>query len=143
MTRVIEAGSPPSRASQTRTQTHVFQSLTISAVRALVSRRAAAAGMDVGRAHDLVLAVCEVATNSVRHADGSGVLRIWQEGDGLVCEVADRGRPARPLAGRDRPMPGQEGGYGLWIAGQLCDRIQLLQRDTGTVIRMHMAVKAG
>ena len=139
---MIEPGSPPSRASQSRPQTRVFQSLTISAVRTLVSRRAAAAGLDAGRAHDLILAVCEIASNSVRHADGRGVLRIWQEGGDLVCEVADRGRPAHPLSGRDRPVPGEEGGYGLWIAERLCDRIQVLQRETGTAIRLHMRVEA-
>lgn len=139
---MIEAGSPGSRALRTRAQTRVFQSLTISAVRMLVSRRAAGAGMDAGRSHDLVLAVCEVASNSVRHARGRGVLRIWQEGDVLICEVTDRGRPARPLAGRDRPEPGQEGGYGLWIAGKLCDEVRVLQSDAGTLTRLYMRVEA-
>jgi anti-sigma regulatory factor (Ser/Thr protein kinase) len=94
--------------------------------------------MDSRKRHDLVLAVCEVATNSVRHADGRGVLRVWQDGQVLVCEVADRGRPERPLAGRAPPTPGQQGGYGLWIAERLCDHVETLTKASGTVIRLHM-----
>lgn len=138
MTEVL---SPPGPAVRKRVQTRVFQSLTMSAVRVMVARRAAEAGLNEGRKRDLVLAVCEVATNSVRHAQGRGVLRIWQEDAELICEVTDRGRPTRPLAGRPRPPQGQEGGYGLWIAEQLCDRIQLLQTETGTVTRLHMELQ--
>ena len=132
------AGGPPHGRAHTR----IFQSLTISAVRRLVSQRAAAAGMDSRRRHDLVLAVCEVATNSVRHADGRGVLRVWQDGQVLICEVADRGRPGRPLAGGAPPTPGQEGGYGLWIARRLCDHVDTRSTGSGTVIRLHMRLTA-
>lgn len=128
------AGRPP----RGRAHTRIFQSLTLSAVRRLVAQRAAAAGMDSRRRHDLVLAVCEVATNSVRHADGRGILRVWQDGQVLVCEVADRGHPDRPLPGRMPRTPGQHGGYGLWIAGRLCDHVETLSTDSGTVIRLHM-----
>ena len=127
-------GPPPDGRAHTR----IFQSLTISAVRRLVSQRAAAAGMDPRRGHDLVLAVSEVANNSVRHAHGRGVLRVWQDGQVLICEVADRGRPDRPLVGGAPPTPGQEGGYGLWIARRLCDHVETLSTGSGTVIRLYM-----
>ena len=136
--RELPAASAWDRPPHGRAYTRIFQSLTISAVRRLVSQRAAAAGMDSRKRHDLVLAVCEVATNSVRHADGRGVLRVWQDGQVLVCEVADRGRPDRPLVGRAPPTPGQKGGYGLWIAERLCDLVEMLPTHAGTVIRLHM-----
>lgn len=41
---------------------------------------------DEGRA-GLSLIVAELTTNSVVHAGGSGTLRLWAEGDQLVCEV--------------------------------------------------------
>ena len=108
----------------------------------MVARLAAQAGMSAARNRDLVLAVCELATNSVRHADGRGVVRVWREGHELVCEVVDRGRPDEPLTGRHRPRPGQDGGYGLWIAEQLCDRIEARHSDKGTVVRVYMGVGA-
>lgn len=108
----------------------------------MVARLAAQAGMSAARNRDLVLAVCELATNSVRHADGRGVVRVWREGRELVCEVADRGRAEEALTGRRRPQPGQESGYGLWIAEQLCDRIEARQTECGTAVRVYMGVGA-
>src|SRR5947209_6724193 len=40
---------------------------------------------------DLVLAVHEIATNSVRHGGGVGMLRLWRTSEELVCEVQDAG----------------------------------------------------
>jgi anti-sigma regulatory factor (Ser/Thr protein kinase) len=73
-----------------------------------------------------VLAVNELAMNSVRHGGGRGTLRVWQEQDVLSCEVSDSGRLDDPLAGRQRPSNAQIGGYGLWLANQVCDVVQLL-----------------
>jgi anti-sigma regulatory factor (Ser/Thr protein kinase) len=92
------------------------------------------------RADDLALAVSEVAANSVRHGGGSGVLRIWQDGDTLVCEVRDHGHIDDPLVGRALPEPMAEGQRGLWLVNQLCDLVQLRSLDDGVVVRLHTAV---
>src|SRR4029077_17915103 len=60
-------------------------------VRRLVGAAANAAALDDTRREDLVLAVDELATNSVCHGGGSGRLEIWRERDRLVCEVSDGG----------------------------------------------------
>ena len=114
-----------------------FASGTLVGLRRLVNLRADAAGLTSERAGDLVLAVNEVATNSIRHGGGGGVLRIWQAGDMLVCEVADAGRIADPLAGRQRPASGQSGGHGLWLCNQICDLVQLRAFAGGSVVRLH------
>jgi anti-sigma regulatory factor (Ser/Thr protein kinase) len=114
-----------------------FAAGTLGAVRRLVSRRARDAGLDAVRVSDLVLAVNELATNSVRHGGGRGVLRIWEDDGGLVCEVADAGRIGDPLAGRQRPAGGQSGGHGLWLCNQVCDLVQLRTFATGSVVRLH------
>ena len=41
-----------------------------------------------------------------------GRLRVWQIGEGVVCEVADAGRIADPLAGRTRPAADAEAAVG-------------------------------
>jgi anti-sigma regulatory factor (Ser/Thr protein kinase) len=106
--------------------------------RQLVARRAADAGLSTTRAYDLVLAVNEILTNSIRHGGGGGTLRIWQDDGRLVCEVEDRGRISDPLVGRRRPDPNQPGGRGLWMANQLCDLMQLRSPAQGTIVRLHM-----
>jgi anti-sigma regulatory factor (Ser/Thr protein kinase) len=107
-------------------------------VRQLVAARGARTGLEGARAADLVLAVDEVAANSVRHGGGNGVLRVWEDGETLICEVTDRGHVADPLAGRQRPRPEQPHGWGLYIAHQLCDLVQLRTDERGTVVRLHM-----
>ncbi|SHF01978.1 sensor histidine kinase [Streptoalloteichus hindustanus] len=121
-----------------------FRDGGLRAVRELVTRRAASAGLPVDRAGDLVLAANEVAANSVRHGGGRGRLRLWvaahAAGPVLVCEVSDRGRIADPLVGRRRPTLVQDGGRGMWMVNQLCDLVQVRTSGRGTVVRLHMAV---
>lgn len=119
----------------------MFQSLTVSAVRTVVSRHASEAGMEASRRSDLVLAVSEVASNSVLHADGWGALRVWREDEVLVCEVSDKGRPDRPLLIPTARDPEVADGYGLWLASQLCDRVEVRSSAGGTVVRVHMALE--
>jgi anti-sigma regulatory factor (Ser/Thr protein kinase) len=90
-------------------------------------------------AQDFVLAVSEAAANSIAHAGGRGVLRLWREGARLVAEISDRGVLADPLAGRGRPRPDSaDGGRGLWIINQLCDLVEMRALPTGTTLRLHM-----
>jgi anti-sigma regulatory factor (Ser/Thr protein kinase) len=111
---------------------------SLTGLRDLVSRHAAAAGLDSSRAADLVLAVDELATNSLRHGGGRGTLRIWRDDGTLVCEVRDAGRIENPMAGRERPPPERDGGRGLWMVNQLCDLVQLRSFPDGVTVRVHM-----
>jgi anti-sigma regulatory factor (Ser/Thr protein kinase) len=114
---------------------------SLADLRHLTEAEAERAGLTAQRIHDLVLSVHEIATNSVRHGGGRGVLRIWSEPDALVCEVRDSGRIAQqPLVGRVRPALGQAGGWGLWLANQLCDLVQLRELPHGSVVRLHQRI---
>jgi anti-sigma regulatory factor (Ser/Thr protein kinase) len=109
-------------------------------VRMFVAERAARAGFEGDRLSDLVLAVNELATNSMRHGGGRGVLSVWQENGTLLCEVIDRGHIADPLAGRERPPDARGGGRGLWLVNHLCDLVQVRSSQAGNVIRLHMSL---
>jgi anti-sigma regulatory factor (Ser/Thr protein kinase) len=112
---------------------------TLAAARLRVGEAAAAFGLDPTRLGDLVLVVNEVATNSVRHGGGSGILRVWAEGSSLICEVRDPGHIDDPLVGHGKPPPEGGSGFGLWLANQLCDLVQIRSSSTGSVVRLHLS----
>jgi anti-sigma regulatory factor (Ser/Thr protein kinase) len=114
-----------------------FTSEDLVAVRGLVSRVARTAGLAPSRAAELVAAVNEVATNSIVHGGGGGMLRIWQEQSALVCEIGDKGRFNQPLVDRQRPTAELSAPRGLWLANQLCDLVQIRNLTEGTVVRLH------
>jgi anti-sigma regulatory factor (Ser/Thr protein kinase) len=115
-----------------------FGKADLAMVRHLVGQCARFAGLDSRRNEDLVLAVCEVATNSLQHGGGKGRLDIWDEGGELICAIRDDGHIHNPLVGRERPRPEQEHGRGLWLANQLCDLVQIRSDADGTDIRLRM-----
>ena len=119
---------------------HTYRS-DLSQVRALVLEQARQAGLAEDRASDLVLAVSEVAANTLRHTRSSGTLAIWHDADEVVCEIRDEGVITDPLAGQRRPPPSASGGHGLWIVHQVCDQVELTSDATGTTVRMHMALR--
>jgi anti-sigma regulatory factor (Ser/Thr protein kinase) len=116
----------------------VFGPDDLGRVRSFVLKHASSYGLSTSRLDDLVLAVNEVTTNSVRHAGGGGVLSLWEARGDLVCEVRDDGLIDLPLAGRERPSTDATGGYGLWIANQLCELVQVRSNGSGSVVRLHM-----
>lgn len=123
--------SPP--AASTRLD---FGLSTLPQLRRIVRRQASGFGLARTRCDDLVLAVSEVATNSVMYGGGSGTLWMWTTGDRVLCEIADAGRVRNPMIGRIRPAPAQEGGHGLWLANRLVDLVQLRSDEQGTSVRL-------
>ncbi len=124
---------PPSAA-----ETVAFERETLDDVRRLVAARGAQAGLGRARADDLVLAVNELATNSVRHGGGHGILRMWSEAEALQFEVRDSGHIEDPLVGRRHRRGDEIGGWGMWIAHQVTDLMQVRSGPNGTVVRVRM-----
>ena len=110
----------------------------LAAVRAVVYRYARQAGLPESRAIDLVLAVSEVAANTVRYANSPGSLKIWYDAKEIVCQIQDDGIITDPLAGQRTPSLEGTGGHGLWIVNQICDEVEMSSDETGTTIRLHM-----
>jgi anti-sigma regulatory factor (Ser/Thr protein kinase) len=110
----------------------------LHAVRALADEGARVFGLSARRRQECVLAVSEIATNSLVHGGGRGTFGCWTEGRRFVCEVVDSGRIDEPLVGRARPVPGEVGGHGLWLANQLADLVQVRSNERGTVARVHI-----
>jgi anti-sigma regulatory factor (Ser/Thr protein kinase) len=116
----------------------VFQTGALRELRSLVASEAMEAGLGRTRADETVAAVNELASNSVRHGGGGGVLRMWMTADSFVCEVSDDGHIDEPLVGRRRPGIDMPGGRGLWMVNQLCELVQVRTGSEGTTVRMHV-----
>lgn len=113
-----------------------FRCEHLATLRELVGARAHAAGLTRARAADLVLAVSELATNSIVHGGGAGTLAIWRDRGVVVCQTTDRGRIDDALVGRHRPTLDQQSGRGIWLVHQLCDLVQIRSDDDGTTVRV-------
>lgn len=108
---------------------------SLSEVRHLAVAEAARLGLPSARLEDLALVAAELATNSVVHGGGSGSLRVWAEGDSVLCEVRDAGRLTDPLAGRRPASRDQRGGRGLLLVNLVADLVRLHSDDEGTTVR--------
>jgi anti-sigma regulatory factor (Ser/Thr protein kinase) len=120
-----------------------FNAPDLSGLRAVVRRVCEQAGLTWARSDDLVLAVHELATNSVEHGGGGGVLRAWIQPDALVFEVSDLGVIADPLVGRRPAANLALGGRGVWLVNQLCDLVQVRSSEDGTVVRLYTWLTPG
>jgi anti-sigma regulatory factor (Ser/Thr protein kinase) len=109
-------------------------------VRRMIRRAALDAELAPERSEQFVLAVSELAANSVQYGGGGGSARIWRQDGALLCEVSDRGRLHSALAGRVQPRPEQLCGRGLWLVNQLCDLVQIRSGAHGTAVRVCMHV---
>ncbi len=107
-------------------------------VRSFVASRAKCAGLTAPRLPDLVLAVSELAANTLRHTDGGGIVQVWQTGEEIICQVADTGQITDPLARHRAPSDELLGGKGLWLVNQVCDLVQARTGQAGTTTRLHM-----
>ncbi|MEU7744872.1 ATP-binding protein [Nonomuraea sp. NPDC049158] len=113
----------------------------ITALRRLVSERAAGEGLAGKRLEDFVLAVNEITTNAVLHGGGSGRLRLWWHEDRLWCEVTDEG-PGLPPGWTDAahtPPEHEPRGRGLWLTRLLCDQVTVVSGPGGTSVRFAAA----
>jgi anti-sigma regulatory factor (Ser/Thr protein kinase) len=127
---------PPAQAKEMS-----FRGETLGALRRQVARWADEAGLAPERKPDLILAVDEVATNSIRYGGGRGVLKMWSDAQAVICEIRDGGYIENPLAGRVRPSFDQVGGWGLWLANQLCELVQIRTSPHGTAVRLHTPLR--
>jgi anti-sigma regulatory factor (Ser/Thr protein kinase) len=119
---------------------HFHGNGALAFVRRFLAGQARAAGLGESRVADLAIAVNELATNTSEHGGGAGLLRVWTEGDTLVCQVSDEGHLLDPLAGRLPPAFDQARGRGLFMVNQLCDLVRVYTRPAGTEIRVHMTL---
>jgi anti-sigma regulatory factor (Ser/Thr protein kinase) len=113
------------------------------AVRRFAADQARLAGLSADRTGDLVIAVGELAGNTLIHTAGAGRLTTWMADGEIICQLQDSGQIGDPLAGTRRPGPADPGrGRGLWVVNQLCDLVEMRTGPDGTTVRLHMRLAA-
>ena len=86
---------------------------------------------------DVVLAVHEVAANTIVHGGGVGLLRVWTTSTELVFDVVDSNdNPTVPTV--SPPAPGDLSGRGLWMAQSLMDTLTINTSPSSTTVQMRM-----
>ena len=119
-----------------------FTGAQLGSLRRFLSQWASEQALDADATDELVLAINELATNSIRYGGGQGTLRTWRDADSLVCEVLDAGHIEDPLIGRSRPAANEHTGRGLWLVHQLCDQVEIHSSPAGTTVRVHKSCAA-
>lgn len=116
----------------------------LAEVRKFTAERALRAGLSPDRANDLVIAVAELAANTLVHTSGPGTLTIWVTDKEIICQVQDQGQITDPQAGMARHAPDAPGGgRGLWVVYQLCDQVEISSGHSGTTVRVHLMRRQG
>ena len=97
----------------------------------------AAANVPQASALNMLLAASEIVANARQYANGPNAVRVGQINGTFVCEISDRGPGLDdPLAGYLPPRADRKRGAGLWIARQLCSRVELLAGAPGLTVRL-------
>ncbi|PPK66102.1 sensor histidine kinase [Actinokineospora auranticolor] len=114
----------------------------IRAARTWATTHAERIGLGPARVADLELIVSELTTNSLLHGGGDCLLALHDHNGHLVCEVADAGHLANPLAGYLPATPGSLGGHGLLLVHQLADLVHTHRTPRGTTQYAFLALPA-
>jgi anti-sigma regulatory factor (Ser/Thr protein kinase) len=109
-----------------------FDAGTLRLLRARVTACARAVGMPAERAGDVMLAVSELAANTIRHGPGRGRLRMGTAGGLLRCLISDDGPGSRTWPVRR--------GHGLWIVRTLADQVTVSAGPRGSLVTAAFAI---
>jgi anti-sigma regulatory factor (Ser/Thr protein kinase) len=113
----------------------------VTRIRHAVTAGAASVGLAGTRLEDFALAVNEIVTNAVRHAGGSGRVRMFASDGHVCCEVIDSGGGIPDhRVDPERPATFASGGRGIWLARRLCDEMTVRTGPTGTTVCISVAV---
>jgi anti-sigma regulatory factor (Ser/Thr protein kinase) len=117
---------------------------SLTSVRDFTATRALRAGLPPHRVEDLVIAIAELAANTLAHTSGPGEVTFWVTANEVVCQVQDQGEISDPQAGKVRPAPDAPGGgRGLWLVHEVCDQVDIRTGQAGTTVRVHIRRGAG
>ena len=129
-------GDPTSILAAEAAELAYHEPTDLRSVRDFVRTRSVALGLPELPADLLTLAVSELATNTLQHTTGGGLVRVWAHAGAVGCDVLDQG-PLRTL-GHTMPAADAIRGRGLAIVERLCDEVVLDTEAGRTRVRLSM-----
>lgn len=138
---VIARYNQPLDPAEDAAEIGVAEAGRIREARRFAAQHAHRLGLPAERASDLEVIATELVTNSLLHARSECLLRIWSDGEHLVCEVRDNGHLTDLLAGRRPPHPDCPSGRGLLMVNQLADLVRTHSTSQGT--RLYALLRLG
>lgn len=139
----VVAGHPPRPPDpvQSRRPDVEMGDPTPAAARRGIIELGRSAGIGGEALEDLRVTVSEIVSNAWRHGRPPVRVRAWASADRVVVTVTDQGRgPQDPLVGLVPAREHEPGGWGLWIAHQLCSDIDLVPSDDDFTVRLTVPV---
>jgi serine/threonine-protein kinase RsbW len=133
---VTVPGDPPATVAAEPAELAYHEPTDLAVVRDFVRTRSIALGLPELSADLLTLAISELATNTLQHATGGGLVRVWARADAIGCDVLDQG-PVRTL-GHTMPAADAIRGRGLAIVERLCDDVAVDTEAGRTRVRLIM-----
>lgn len=133
---MVTPGDPPTASATRPAEIPYAVPADLAVVREFVHTEAEALGLPRLRVELLVVAVSELATNTLQHTKGGGLVRMWAEPGRVCCEVLDQG--AARIFGRDMPAADEVRGRGLAIVERICDEVDVVAGPAGTAVRLAM-----
>ncbi len=82
--------------------------------------------------------VCEVARNAFVHGSAPVFVTAWPEDGSLVCQIEDEGGGIDDLTAGYRPPAKGDHGWGLWLARQTTDSLDIGCGPHGSAVRLTM-----
>jgi anti-sigma regulatory factor (Ser/Thr protein kinase) len=135
----VMADRPPPAPDplEARSPAAVLIDPTQSAARQAIRSVSNYSEVDERTVDDLLIGVSEAVANALAYGRAPVVVRAWTSPDRVVVTVTDQGPgPVDPFVGLT-PVPDQMlGGFGLWIAHQLCADVSLVASDDGFTVRL-------
>ncbi len=117
--------------------TYIVDTPNMAGLRSVAAKFACRHDMDDDRADELVLALTELASNSIEHAHDSATVLLGVTGGRVVCQVRDTGHITDPLAGR-RPVPPHHlRGRGLLLVNEVADLVRVHSVPGSTTVEIH------
>lgn len=112
-----------------------YDATAIAAAREVASELGRAAGLAEARLDDLRIVTSELATNATRHGAPPATVQLWLRPGEVVVRSIDHGPGlVDPWPELRPPSRATVGGLGLWIVGQLADRLHFERSSAGATV---------
>ena len=105
---------------------------------AYVEAKARRAGLAEWQLQQLLAAVGEIAHNAFVHGSAPVSVTAWEAHQSFVCQIEDDGGGIVDLAAGYGPPTSGNDGWGLWLARQMTDSLEVGRGPHGSAVRLTM-----